>query len=111
MDLRTSIFRLANTMEALSLAELKQMARDHTPKIKHYYIKSKSELIALMSTDDFPQHMIVEKMTIHDLRLEARNRGLTNVWNLRRNDLVQALYPSTDENDKNDNHAEKHNDP
>lgn len=101
------------TYETMSLSELKLAAKDHRPKIKHYYIKSKAELIELLSMDDdeFPEIMRLEKITIHELRDEARQRGYINIWNLRRAELIELLYPSTKQNDENDDSGKKHNNP
>jgi len=95
----------------LSLVELKQMAKSHTPKIKQYYVKSKAELIAILSMPQFTRKMIVEKMTITELRQEARSKGHINVWKMRRDELATLLNTSSEENDENDDHAEKHNNP
>lgn len=96
----------------MSLAELKLVAKDHRPRIKQYYIKSKLELIQLLTSKELPETMRVEKLRIQELREEARNRGyLTNIWKMRRNELVELLYPSTHQHNKNDDHTQKHNDP
>ena len=64
-------------LHSLSLQELKKVARDHKPKIKHYYVKSRLELIQLLSLKELPQEYIIEKMTIEELRVEAKTRGIT----------------------------------
>ena len=97
--------------ESLSLAELKQVAKNHTPKIKQYYVKSKSELISILSMTEFPEAMKIEKMRMAELREEAKKRGHTNFWKMRREQLVQLLYASPQENDKDDNHTEEHDHP
>jgi len=96
---------------AMSLVELKQQAKAHTPKIKHYYIKNRLELIKLLTMKEFPPSMILEKKTIDQLREEARGRNFPNLWKLRRAELVELLYPSSEKNDKNDDDGEKHDDP
>ena len=98
-------------VHSLSLVELKQLAKEHNPPIKYYYIKSRLELIQILSMKEFPEHMKIEKKTILQLRKEARERGYLNVWKMRRNELIGLLYPSTEENDKNDDHTKKHNNP
>jgi hypothetical protein len=95
----------------MSLTELKQAAKNHTPKIKQYYIKSRLELINLLSMKEFPAEMIIEKKTIAELRKEAQNRKLPNIWKLRRSELVELLYPSSQEKNKNDNDGKEHNNP
>jgi hypothetical protein len=96
---------------SMSLVELKQVAKEHTPKIKQYYIKSRLELIQILSMKQLPEEMILSKKTITELRKEAKERGHTNIWKLKRSELVELLYPSANKHNKNDNHTEKHNDP
>lgn len=102
-------------LSALSIVELKQMAKNHTPRIKQYYIKSKSELIRLLTMDELPMDMIVEKKTIGILREEANARGFVNVWKLRRPQLVALLYPvskpCSEQYNQDEKHAEKHDNP
>jgi hypothetical protein len=97
--------------ESLSLVELKQLAKNHTPKIKQYYVKSKAELIAILSMKEFPEEMKIEKMRMADLREEAKKRGHTNFWKMRREQLVQLLYASPEKNNEDDDHTEEHDDP
>jgi len=92
----------------MSLVELKQEAKNHVPKIKQYYIKSRIELIKLLSMTEFPEDMIICKKTIADLRKEAQERKLPNIWKLRRAELVNLLYPSPEQYDKNNNNRQKH---
>ena len=94
------------------LADLKLVAKNHRPRIKQYYIKSKAELIQLLTSKELPEPMRIEKMRIQELREEARNRGyITNIWKMRRNDLVELLYPGTQEDDENNDHTQKHDSP
>jgi len=95
----------------MSLVELKQVAKKHIPKIKQYYIKSKLELIQILTLKEFPEEMIVSKKKICDLRKEAQARKLPGIWNLRRSELVDLLYPSTNQNNEDDNNGEKHDYP
>ena len=95
----------------MSLVELKQQAKAHLPKIKHYYINTRLELIKILSLKELPSSMILEKKTIDQLREEARGRNFPNLWKLRRAELVELLYPSSEKNDKNDDDGEKHDDP
>lgn len=97
--------------ESLSLAELKKVAKNHTPKIKQYYVKSKAELIKILTMTEFPDEMKIEKMRMADLREEAKKRGHTNFWKMRRSQLVELLYASPQQNDEDDDHTEEHNHP
>lgn len=85
--------------EAMSLADLKQVAKNHIPKIKQYYVKSKAELINILTMTDFPEEMKIEKMRMADLRDEAKKRGHSNFWKMRRSQLVELLYASSQKND------------
>jgi hypothetical protein len=95
----------------LSLIDLKHIARDHNPPIKHYYIKSRIELIRILSLKEFPQSFILQKKTIAELRKEALEKGHKNIWKFKKAQLVELLYPSSQEDDQNDNHAKEHNNP
>jgi len=75
----------------LSLVELKQIAK--TRRIKMYYIKKRVELIRLLSMPELPAEMKIEKMTIHELRAEAKRRDIHGYWTLRREKLVELLFP------------------
>jgi hypothetical protein len=97
---------------SMSLADLKLVAKCHTPRIKKYYIKSKLELIQLLTSKELPESMRIEKMRIQELREEAKRRGyVANIWRMRRADLVELLYPSTHQHYKNDDHTQKHDNP
>jgi len=92
----------------MSLAELKQIARDRTPKIKKYYIIPRTKLIELLMMDKLPEEYIIEKKTIHELRKEAQGKNLPNIWNLKRSELMELLYPiKTDLNDANSDTLKK----
>ena len=95
----------------MSLVELKQMAKDHNPPIKYYYIKSRVDLIQILTMSEFTQDMITEKYTIHQLRKQAREKGYLNVWKMKRAELMGLLYPSTKKEDKNDDDTKEHNNP
>jgi len=96
---------------SMSLTELKQAAKNHVPKIKQYYIKSRIDLIKILNMTEFTVEMIVEKKTIAELRKEAQDRNLPNIWKLRRSELVELLYPSTKQNDQDNNNRQKHDHP
>ena len=92
----------------MSLAELKQIARDRTPKIKKYYIIPRTKLIELLMMDKLPEEYIIEKKTIHELRKEAQGKNLPNIWNLKRSELMEILYPiKTDLNNANSDTLKK----
>jgi hypothetical protein len=92
----------------MSLAELKLVARDRTPKIKKYYLIPRAKLIELLLMDTLPESFIIEKKTIHELRKEAQTRKLPNIWNLKRSELMELLYPiKTDLNDPNSDTLKK----
>ena len=77
----------------MELPELKAIAKERKPKIKHYYIMSRAQLIQVLLMDKLPQKMILEKKTLKDLQAEAKSKGIPKVWNLRRHELVEILYP------------------
>lgn len=95
----------------MSLVELKQAAKNHSPKIKQYYIKSRAELIQILTMNEFTQDMIVAKKSLAELRKEAQHRQIPGLWKLRRSELVELLYPSTKQDNQNDNSGKKHNNP
>jgi hypothetical protein len=89
----------------LSLVELKKLAKVHNPPIKYYYVKSRLDLIKILTMKEFTEEMKIEKKTIHQLRKEAREKGHLNVWKMKRADLLALLYPSADKDNKNDDHT------
>ena len=97
------------------LADLKLIAK--TRRIKMYYIKTKDELVALLNMPELPQAMKVEKMTIHELRKEAKKRNVSGFWSLRRGDLVRLLFPENvnqttpDKNEEDKRQADEHHQP
>jgi hypothetical protein len=97
--------------DSMSLVELKQAAKVHTPKIKQYYIMSRVQLIQILKTKVFSQDMIVSKKTIAELRKEAQERKLPNIWKLRRAELVELLYPSSKQYNQDNNDGQKHDNP
>ena len=84
------------------LSELKLIAK--TRRIKMYYIKSKDELIELLTMKELPLEMKIEKMTNKQLQVEAKNRGITGVTGLRRPALINILFPKTDDISKTASH-------
>ena len=105
-------FYIKNQMDyhSMSLVELKQVAKNHTPKIKQYYIKSRAELIQILS-NEFTPDMIIAKKTIAELRKEAQERNLPGIWKMKRSDLVELLYPSSKQDNKNYNGRKEHYNP
>jgi hypothetical protein len=67
--------------------------------------------------EELPKELKIEKMTIHELRDEARKRGLRGFWALRRDRLVELLFPehvhetTPDKNEKNHSKANEHYNP
>ena len=95
---------------SMSLRELKVSAKNHDPPIKFYYIMKRVKLIQLLTLPELPHEYILEKKTIHQLREEGKERGF-RVSNLKRQELVELLYPRFDQNHQNNDHAQKHDDP
>lgn len=99
------------------LADLKLIAK--TRRIKMYYVKTKEELVTLLTLKELPEAMKVEKMTIHQLRAEAKKRNVVGFWNLRRGALVDLLFPNTqnvnkttpDQYEENESQADEHHQP
>lgn len=97
--------------QTMSLADLKKTAKDHQPPIKYYYVKSRKELIEILTMPTMPQAMIKEKLRIQDLRKLARERNIPNIWRMRRSTLIDLLYPDAKEDDENNDDAEEHDAP
>lgn len=99
----------------MSLVELKQCAKGR--RIKQYYVMKRAQLIELLSLSELPTPMIREKMTVKQLREEAKKRGLTHFWLLNRAALLKALFPedtretTANKNEKNESNTDKHNEP
>ena len=101
----------------LSLIELKQAAKGR--RIKMYYVMKRAELIHILSLAELPLSMRVEKMTIKELRTQAKEKGLTHFWDLPRGELVALLYPEfndgyktpADKNEKDQCNTDEHDDP
>jgi len=82
---------------SMELTELKAIAKEHTPKIKHYYIMSRAQLIQVLLMDKLPEKMILEKKTLKVLQAEAKAKNIPKVWSLRRHELMEILYPTKTE--------------
>lgn len=102
----------------MSLVELKQIAKERR-YIKLYYVLPKEELVRILSLPEPPLEMKLSKLTIKQLREEAKQRGIHGFWNLSRAELLQLLYPTaavhnktaSDKNQEDQGHADEHNDP
>jgi hypothetical protein len=78
-------------LTSLSLVELKQLAKGR--RIKQYYILKRAQLIQLLSLSELPQTYKIEKLTIHELRTMAKEKGVRGFWSMHREDLVCLLFP------------------
>ena len=74
-----------------SLVELKQLAKGR--RIKQYYIMKRHQLIHILALPELPESFRREKLTIHELREEAKRKGIRGFWSLHREDLLNLLYP------------------
>lgn len=94
---------MATPYSAMSLVELKKVAQ--TRNIKMYYTKKRAELIQLLSMKELPASYMIEKLTIVELRDEAKKKGMRGFWKLSRDELVSLLYPTggLSPNQQNDN--------
>lgn len=101
--------------DTMSLVELKQVAK--TRNIKMYYTKKRIELIRLVSMPDLPDSFKIEKLTIIQLREQAKAKGMRGFWKLTRDELVNLLYPSGElrhqvhQEDKNTTHTDQDKNP
>jgi Rho termination factor, N-terminal domain len=86
----------------MELPELKAIAKERRPKIKHYYIMSRAQLIQVLLMEKLPPKMILEKKTLKQLQAEAKEKGIPKVWSLRRHELVDILYPTKTESESLD---------
>lgn len=98
---------------SMTLVDLKKAARDLPKghKIKRYYIKSRHELIQLLTVPELPRELIIEKLTLVELREQAKEKGIPNIWKYRRHQLQEMLYPSSQKNNENNDDRKKHNHP
>lgn len=96
-------------MESMSLIELKQLAK--AKRIKQYYIMRRAQLIELLSMEALPQTLVLEKKTVTELREEAKQRGMRGFWRRSKEELLQLLYASPQENQKDQSYTKKHDEP
>lgn len=121
MDLKSLKNWIVSIMEQnyenMYLSDLKLIAK--TRRIKMYYIKSKEELVTLLNMEELPQKLKIEKMTIQQLRAEAKKRGISGIWSLRRQALIDMLFPktedvsktTTDQDQEDQSQADEHHQP
>jgi hypothetical protein len=100
---------------SMSLVELKQLAKGRG-YIKMYYVMPKHELVRILSMPNVPREMMLSKLTIKDLREEAKARGMHGFWTLSRSALLALLYPPLNETapnkkEEDERNANKHDDP
>ena len=93
----------------MSLVDLKKVAK--TRRIKMYYTKKRHELIRLLSLAELPESYTIEKYTIVQLRKQAKQRNISGIWKLTREQLVNLLYPLPQEHDQNNDDAHEHDKP
>jgi hypothetical protein len=105
-----------STLSTLSLVDLKQLAKGR--RIKQYYIMKRHQLIQILALPELPERYRREKLTIHELREEAKRRGMRGFWALRREKLVETLFPeyhvhetAANQNQKDQGNTNKHDDP
>jgi hypothetical protein len=80
-----------STLSSLSLVDLKQLAKGR--RIKQYYIMKRHQLIQILSLPELPERFRREKLTIQELRDEAKRKGIRGFWSLHREDLLNLLHP------------------
>lgn len=78
----------------------------------------RAQLIELLSMDELPVSVRLEKMTIHQLRDTAKERGLRGFWGLSRGVLLELLFPNNNidetaphKNKQDEGNANKHHTP
>lgn len=91
-ELETDVGASVMDYSILTFVELKRHAKNK--HIKKYYIKSKQELIDLLSMKELPQSFHIEKMTVKELRVQAKEKGCRTVYALNRKQLLAFLYPT-----------------
>jgi hypothetical protein len=83
-----------STLSALSLVDLKQLAKGR--RIKQYYIMKRHQLIQILALPELPESYRREKLTIKELREDAKRKGIHGFWSLHREELLDLLYSPTD---------------
>lgn len=98
-------------LHSKTLVELQQLAKVHRPRIKRYYIISRVDLIRILSLRELPESYIIEKLTINELRKQAKEKEIPKIWSFKRAELVELLYPDTKQNNQNDDGRKEHDHP
>ena len=97
----------------MTLIELKQAAKGRG--IKMYYVMKRNELAKLLSMNELPEQIRLQKKTIRQLREEAKAKNMQGVWKYTRGELMELLYPSkkasSDEDEKDHGNTHEHDDP
>lgn len=93
----------------MTIIELKQLAKER--RIKQYYIMRRAQLIQLLSMNELPKYIVLEKKTIIDLREEAKQKGMRGFWRMTRAEILELLYPDSQEDNKNNGKTPQHNQP
>lgn len=83
-----------STLSTLSLVDLKQLAKGR--RIKQYYIMKRHQLIQILALPELPESYRREKLTIKELREDAKRKGIHGFWSLHREELLDLLYSPTD---------------
>lgn len=96
-------------LNALPLVDLKQLAKGR--RIKLYYIMKRHQLIQLLSLNELPESFRFEKLTIQQLREEARQKGIRGFWTLSRSDLLELLHPNDRSSQQQYNDSNKNESP
>lgn len=97
------------TLSSLSLVDLKQLAKGR--RIKQYYIMKRHQLIQLLALPELPESLRLEKLTIQELRDQAKAKGLRGFWNLHREDLLAVLYPHSRGSQQEHHDSQEHQSP
>jgi hypothetical protein len=77
----------------------------------------RAQLIELLTLAELPQSFKVEKMTIHQLRDEAKKKNIKGIWGLKREQLVDILFPKNvdkaapDQDEQDQGKTQEHHDP
>jgi hypothetical protein len=82
-----------STLSTLSLVDLKQLAKGR--RIKQYYIMKRHQLIQILALPELPDSYRREKLTIKELREDAKRKGIHGFWSLHREELLDLLYSPT----------------
>jgi hypothetical protein len=96
-------------LHSLPLTELKKLAQGR--HIKQYYIMKRIDLIRLLALPTLPESFVIDKLTIRQLRTQAKERSLKGFWGLSRGDLVALLYPAPTPLNEEEQNPKEHTPP